>query len=47
MGESSLINALEITGHSFGKEKHQIRFLPHNIYKLIPERLKSQVKTVF
>lgn len=44
MGGNYLINTRGIIGHSVGEDKNQIRFLPHNIYKLIPEGLKNQVK---
>lgn len=48
MGENSLLDIIGITGYSIEEEKkNQIRFLPHNIYRLIPGGLKSQVKTIF
>lgn len=48
MGENSLLDTVVITGYSIEEgKKNQIRFLPHNIYRLIPRGLKSQEKTIF
>lgn len=48
MGKNSLISAITIIVHSIEEEKNQIRFsiLQQNVYKLISEGLKSQVKII-
>ena len=47
MRGNSLIDTIGITDYSTEEKKSQIRALSHNIYRLIPEGLKGQMKTIF